>query len=264
MEINELGKITGLSQEDYKSEAQEWIGRDLFVAFPCYKHTNPVTAWCLVAIALDLGVEKVRFDMEIGDAMIYHARNRLAEKFLASESNWLLFLDDDMIVPIGRPDFFKAMSRLPSSYSTAAASLHTVNRLIGHQKELVGASYFARHPNGRAINSLHADPEYRQKVCSFHDGILPCQWIGTGCMLIHRSIFLAMKEKFPELEPENSEMPWNFFQPGIDGKGEDIAFCSRAIECGFTPHVDTFLQAIHVGYGTYGVHTSSIYNENTL
>jgi len=56
-----------------ESCSAEWLGRDLFVGFPCYKQTNPVTAWCLLAMALDIGKDKIRFDMEIGDAMIYHA-----------------------------------------------------------------------------------------------------------------------------------------------------------------------------------------------
>lgn len=238
----------------------EWEGRDVFVAFPCYKQTNPVTAWCLVAIALDLGKSRVRFDMEIGDAMIYHARNRLAMKFLETDANWLLFVDDDMILPIGRSAFLRAMARLPASYPEKAAELHVVHRLVGHGKDLVGASYFSRHARGRAINSLYGNRDYTNRAVGFHDGIMECDWVGTGCMLIHRRVFEAIQKNFPELAPKNDEMPWNFFQPEIDGRGEDIAFCARARECGIQPYVDTMLHAIHVGYGTYGVHTS-ILNE---
>ncbi|MCK9587823.1 MAG: hypothetical protein M0Q93_00505 [Terrimicrobiaceae bacterium] len=238
-----------------ENKPSEWEGRDVFVGFPCYKQTNPVTAWCLVALALDFGREKIRFDMEIGDAMIYHARNRLAMKFLATESNWLLFIDDDMIPPIGRPGFLKEMARLPDTYPADPMGLHVVHRLMGHGKELVGATYFARHPNGRAINSLWQDANYLAQAVRFQDSLFPCDWVGTGCMLIHRTVFEKMMTKFPELRPANSELPWNFFQPLQDGRGEDIAFCARARECGVQPFVDAKLHAIHVGYGTYGVHT---------
>jgi hypothetical protein len=239
-----------------KSAKDEWTGRNVFVGFPCYKQTNPVTAWCLVAMALDFGPEKIRFDMEIGDAMIYHARNRLAMKFLETEAEWLLFLDDDMIVPIGRSNFLMQMARLPDSYSQEAASLNTVRRLIQHRQELVGATYFARHPGGRTINSLWQDQTYLERAQSFGNYCMPCDWVGTGCLLIHRNVFKKMMFSFPELAPTSADMPWNFFQPMTDGRGEDIAFCARAREVGIQPYVDTQLQAIHVGYGTYGVHTA--------
>jgi len=272
--MSHTGRIEGLDPEDldlgpttviqtpgpplgWKQEP-EWLGRDLFVGFPCYKQTNPATAWCLVALALDLGKDRVRFDMQVGDAMIYHARNELAMKFLATPAQWLLFIDDDMIPPIGRPDFLRAMCRLPDSYPTAPTALHVAHRLIGHGADIVGATYFARHPRGRAVNSLANDEAYRARAASFHDGIMPCDWIGTGCLLIHRRVFEKMQTQFPDLNPTNPEMPFNFFQPENDGRGEDIAFCARAVECGFQPNVDTMLHALHVGHGVYGHHTSAI------
>jgi len=258
VELDELAEEIP-SEPILPAAKSEWVGTDVFIGFPCYKTTNPVTAWCLVAMAKDFG-DRVRMDMEIGDAMIYHARNRLAQRFLESSANWLLFIDDDMIVPIGRPDFFRDMARLPSDYPEAPAALNTVTRLLSHNQMLVGATYFARHPKGRVINSLFGDAEYRAAASSFTDRIYPCEWLGTGCMMIHRSVFTTMMEKFPELEPGDDEMPWNFFQPGVDGRGEDIAFCARALECGIQPHVDAQLHAVHVGYGTYGVHTST-FNE---
>jgi hypothetical protein len=129
---------------------------------------------------------------------------------------------------------------------------------MGHGADIVGATYFTRHPRGRAVNSLALDQTYRARAASFHDGTMPCDWIGTGCLLIHRKVFEAMQTKFPELNPTNPEMPFNFFQPENDGRGEDIAFCARARECGFHPHVDTMLHALHVGHGVYGMHTSAL------
>jgi hypothetical protein len=254
-QIREREEASSEAAEEKPVKKDEWQGRNVFVGFPCYKQTNPVTAWCLVAMALDFGREKIRFDMEIGDAMIYHARNRLAMKFLETDAEWLLFLDDDMIVPIGRPDFLKQMARLPDYYPREAMALNTVRRLIGHGKELVGASYFARHLGGRAINSLWREKTYLDRARRFQDYLMPCDWAGTGCLLIHRSVFNKIKDMFPELAPQHRDMPWNFFQPMTDGRGEDIAFCARAKACGVQPHVDTLLHAIHVGHGTYGVHT---------
>ncbi len=251
-----------IKRQEVESVAQppaqsEWTGSDLFVAFPCYKTTNPVTAWCLVAIAKDYG-DKVRMDMVLGDAMIYHARNELAMRFLASDAKYLLFIDDDMIVPIGRPGFFKQMCRLPTDFPDEAAALSTAERLASHNLGVVGASYFGRQPNGRPINSLMNSPEYMKRVSSFSDGVMECDWIGTGCMMIKREVLLDMQQQFPELAPEVEGAPWNFFHPDTDGGGEDIAFCRRAAKCGHQPHVDTMLHAQHVGYGIYGLHTSRL------
>lgn len=236
----------------------EWSGRELFVGFPCYKTTNPVTAWCLLAIALDLGRDKVRFDMELGDAMIYHARNRLAEKFLATDASWILMIDDDTIPPIGRPEFFMTMCRLPPSYPRESAARHVVHRLMGHKKTIVGGAYFGRQPGGPLMASVAADPGIRRSAMLHEDRLVESDWVGTGCLLVHRTVFEAIKVKFPDLASRRVGQPFNFFQPLQDGAGEDIAFCMRAKAAGHQPHLDLGLQCAHVGYACYGSHTSGI------
>tara|TARA_R110000868_G_scaffold73521_5_gene213204 strand:- start:452 stop:1405 length:954 start_codon:yes stop_codon:yes gene_type:complete len=247
-----------ISQSGAPHYTVEWEGRELFVGFPCYKTTNPVTAWCLLAIALDLGKEKVRFDMELGDAMIYHARNRLAEKFLATDAKWMLMIDDDTIPPIGRPEFFKTMCRLPADYPHESASRHVVHRLIGHQKTLVGGCYFGRQPGGALMAAVAVDPAVRRSVLLHEDRLVESDWVGTGCLLIHRTVFEAIRIKFPELAPRTTGQPFNFFQPMQDGAGEDIAFCMRANAAGHRPHLDLGLQCAHVGYACYASHTSGV------
>jgi hypothetical protein len=245
------------SQDALRQFLDEWTGRDVFVAFPSYKFTNPATAWTLAAIALDYGKERVRFDMELGDGMIYHARNRLAMKFLATDAKWMLFIDDDMIIPIGRPSFLRQMCRLPANFPDSSAGLQTIDRLLSHNRDLVGATYFGRQPSAGSVNSLSTDSRYRELAAEFRDTILPCDWVGTGCLLVSRKVFELMQERFPELAPSQSGMPWNFFQPMTDGRGEDIAFCARARECGIQPYVDTRLHVPHVGFAVYGLHTSN-------
>jgi hypothetical protein len=238
------------------SHVTEWEGRDVFIGFPSYKHTNPATAWCLLATALDLGKEKVRFDLELGDAMIYHARNNLVRKFLETPAKWLVFVDDDMLFPIGRPGFVRQMGRLPNSYPDAPLAISAIPRLISHGLPIVGATYFTRHPQSLAVNSLRASSGYLDNVTTFADKVMPCEWVGTGLLAIHRSVFEKMMGEIPEIRPANDTMPWNFFQPGADGSGEDVAFCRRALQIGIQPHVDTMLQALHIGNGVYGMHTA--------
>ncbi len=178
-------------------------------------------------------------------------------KFLEqSTATYLLFIDDDMILPVGRPEFIKKMCGLPATYPNTALAYHTVHRLMEHKQMIVGANYYTRHFNGRPVNALGMTPKFWQSAKNFENKIHPCDWVGTGCLLIHRQVFLDMQKKFPELAPENSLMPWDFFHPDTNGKGEDMAFCRRAKECGHQPHVDSALHALHVGFAAYGVHTA--------
>lgn len=242
-----MAEVTSAPHNSARLRA-EWEGRDLFVGFPCYKSTNPVTAWCLLAIALDLGRDKVRFDMELGDAMIYHARNRLAEKFLATEANWMLMIDDDIIPPIGRPEFTRTVCRLPATIQEVALQRHVVHRLMGHGKTLVGGAYFGRQQGGHLMASC---VEHAQAAKIASDLVVPCDWVGTGCFLVHRKVFTAIKEKFPELAPAKPGDPFDYFRPMGNGIGEDISFCYRARTAGHQPHIDLGLQCFHVGYQCY-------------
>jgi len=237
-------------------ETPEWQGRDVFVAFPCYKTTNPATAWCLQALAMDLTRDFLRFDVAMGDAMVYHARNGLADRFMATECSTLLFIDDDIIFPVGRPDFLREVARLPSTYPAGPLALHTLHRLKSHAKGIVGATYYERNPKGRAVNSLRNSPGYRDKAERFVDELMPTDWVGTGCTMIQRQVFLDIQAKFPELAPTEDHPVWNYFSPDTDGAGEDVAFCRRAAAAGHQTYVDCALHALHVGYAVYGVHNT--------
>ncbi len=245
-----------LASTSQRHQAPEWDGRKVMVGFPCYKYTNPATAWTLVAFALDLGKEKIRFEVELGDAVISNARNRLAQKFMASECEWLQFIDDDMISPIGRPGFMRQMCRLPETHPDEPLNLHTIHRLHGHQKSIVGATYYTRNPQGLPVNALARDREYLARAANFSDSVMECEWVGTGCMMIHRSVFVSLMEKFPELAPVDDESPWRFFQYSENGSGEDVSFCRRASQAGHQAFVDTMLQCQHVGYACYGAQSS--------
>lgn len=237
------------SYDGFKSFRAEWEGKDLFVGFPCYKTTNPATAWVLLAMALDLGREKIRFDMELGDAMIYHARNRLARKFLQTEANWFLMLDDDMIPAIGRPGFLRSMCGLPDSVQDSALQRHVIHRLIGAGKTLIGGAYFGRRKGARLMTDL---VQYENDVKIHADKVLKCKWVGTGCMLIHRKVFEDIQKHYPELKPKDPEEPFDFFRPIGNGVGEDVSFCYRASKAGHDPHIDLGLPIYHVGYHCYG------------
>ena len=226
----------------------EFAGRDIFVGFPCYKTTNPVTAFAMIAMALDFGKDKIRFDMSIGDAMIYHSRNKIAHKFLETDAKWLLMIDDDIIPCIGRPNWMRSTVTSTRNVPDAPLQRHVLQRLIGANKTLIGGAYFGRQEGAPLMCS---DRSLEAKARAYQDEVAPVDWVATGCMLVHRRVFDDIKEKYPELNSPIANGEFDYFHPINSVTGEDVSFCKRAKAAGHQPHIDLGLPVFHVGYRVY-------------
>lgn len=226
----------------------EFAGRDIFVGLSWYKTSNPVTAMALVAMALDFGKDRIRFDLVFGDSMIYHSRNAIAAKFLETDAKWLFMLDDDIIPAIGRSGWYRAWVASARTAQEQPLQRHVLHRLIGSGKTVVGGAYFGRQEGGRLMCS---DQSLAPDARAFADRVVPVDWVGTGALLVHRKVFEDMQKAFPELKQDSSDVPFDYFKPGENGAGEDIQFCRRAKACGHQPHVDLGIPLAHVGYKAY-------------
>lgn len=260
-------------------------GRDVFIALPQYKNTNPLTLFSLLAL---FDRSKMRLKMNFGDALIAHTRNKLAKAFLDSGCEWSLWVDDDMVLPIGDAAWFNSVTDL--GLPSQLAEQHTLNRLLSHGKTIVGGLYFGRSSRGKPMfyeGANDANIAMRLRSVENLGRLVPSKWVGTGCVLIHRKVFLDIVEKFPHLAPrKGSPDDFAFFTPHPDrvffilaqaaeekdpaakaklvadaakaaseyrpGIGEDVTFCGRALYCGHQPHVDTGLVCGHVGNHAYG------------
>ena len=241
--------IESRSPEGLPSYRCEFAGRDIFVGWPWYKFSNPVTAACQVAMALDFGRDKIRFDMAIGDSKIEHARNRLAHKFLETDAKWLMMIDDDIIPCIGRPAWFRYWVQAARSLADLPLQRHVLHRLIGAGKTLVGASYFGRQEGGALMAS---DQTLAPRARAYEDKVVGLDWVGTGCILIHRKVFNDIRAKYgDELKIDVPDYDYDYFRPFDSAHGEDVSFCKRAKEAGHQPHLDLGLPVFHVGYKTY-------------
>jgi hypothetical protein len=240
--------VESRNQEGMPSYRCEFSGRDIFVGFPCYKTTNPVTAFALIAMALDFGKDKIRFDMSIGDAMIYHSRNKIAQKFLETDAKWLLMIDDDIIPCIGRPNWMKSTVPNARNMNDAPLQRHALQRLIGANKTLIGGAYFGRQEGAPLMCS---DRSLEPKARAYQDEVAPVDWVATGCMLVHRKVFQDIEEKYPELKSPIPNGEFDYFHPINSATGEDVSFCKRAKESGHQPYIDLGLPVFHVGYKVY-------------
>jgi hypothetical protein len=86
------------------------------------------------------------------------------------------------------------------------------------------------------------------------DALMRVGATGTGCLLVHRSVFAAMKQPHPNgwgTLPNGQPNPYPWFQEGLTGPrgepfGEDVVFCRRARAMGIPVHVHTGIQCGHV------------------
>jgi hypothetical protein len=205
----------------------------------------------MIAMALDFGRDKIRFDMSIGNAMIYHSRNILVKKFLETDAKWLFMMDDDIIPSIGRPAWMRSTVHAARNLPDLPLQRHILHRLIGSGKTLVGGAYFGRQ-EGTPI--MCSDRSLDSKARAYTDVIAPVDWIATGCLLIHRKVFNDIKEKFPELSPQNPNAPdaaFDYFHPINSQTGQDVSFCKRAKQAGHQPHIDLGTPVFHIGYKSY-------------
>jgi hypothetical protein len=251
--LEEIPKIDEIivesrNQDGMPSYRTDFSGRDIMVGCAWYKTTNPVTCFALIALALDFGRDKIRFDMELGDALIYHSRNRLAHKFLQTEAKYLLMIDDDIIPSIGRPPWMRATVQAAQNVNDLPLQRHIVHRLLNSGKTLIGGAYFGRQEGGKLMCS---DQSLAKNARQYDDFIVPVDWIGTGCLMIHRKVFTDMQEKFPELATNDPLAPFDYFLPMKGHVGEDVAFCHRAKQAGHQTHIDLGTPIYHVGYKTY-------------
>jgi hypothetical protein len=166
------------------------------VCLPWQKHTNPLTAFCMAGL---LDRRRTTTCMNFGDAFVAHSRNTCAELFLASQCDWSFWMDDDMLVPFGNAKWFNAYAR--TNFPDKFAGAHAIDRLLSHGKTLVGGLYFGRHEHGAPMysegSSVPAEGDYARRAPM--DVVKPTRWVATGCMLVHRSVFLDIEKRFPRL-----------------------------------------------------------------
>jgi hypothetical protein len=227
--------VESRTNEGLPSYRSEFAGRDIFVGFSANRATNPITAIALINIALDFGRDKIRFDVSSDENNFYKSRNDLAEKFLATDAKWLLLLDNNIIPSIGRPQWAKATIGAARNIHDSHLQKHIVHRLIGAGKSLVGAAYFANLDDA-SIDCSKTDLGKKARVCT--DSVEPVDWVGSGCLLIHRRVLQDIKRKFPDIKH-------GAFYP------DDISFCKKAMDAGHQPHIDLGVPVFNVGIKAY-------------
>jgi hypothetical protein len=191
------------------------------------------------------------FDV-MADTMIHRSRNMLAHRFLKSGATWSLWIDSDMAAPIKNPQWYKWISganNIPDEYT----DYDVLERLLSSGKAIIGGVYASRKFHGQLVIQPEIRPRHQEDklLCDqirrgSARGLIDVDWIGFGCALVHREVFLEVQRAFPQLAPEAEYTPWRFFQPERD-EGEDEAFCRRVKQCAIPIWLDTQLICPHMG-----------------
>lgn len=129
-------------------------------------------------------------------AIIAHGRNALVAQFLATDDEYLLMVDTDMIFTI-----------------------NDVYALLDAKKPVIGGLYLMRH--GEPVPSW-TQSDFIQ-VLDVRPEPMRLNTVGTGFLLCHR-------EPLEKLGAENADDPWPWFgHDVIKGirAGEDVSFCHR-------------------------------------
>jgi transcriptional regulator with XRE-family HTH domain len=257
--IEERGGV--LQPELPKSTQEEvmWEGRKLHILLPVYRSFDPDTHFTLFANYAKYGPDKIAISMK-KRTVIHEARNFLVDKARKTPgTEWVLFIDDDMILPFGS----QGVNGLTSGASIPepAASMNAISRIMSHPKEclIVGGLYFGRHSYGKAQCELGFSSELENANLRRHkyNHLIPMGWIGTGFLKIHVSVFDRMDEeikkgRWPDIKAAN-ETRWNgYFTPLKVSVGEDVSFGRRAEEIGIKSYLDPVLECLHKGENAFG------------
>lgn len=188
---------------------------------------------------------------------IQRARNVLAQKFLASEAEWSLWMDSDMILPFADPGFYKdrlKVRNVPVEY----AKIMTPNRLRKHGRTIVGGVYAMREFLGDGKTRLCIQPELAPRgqadkdlVERLHRGpfdeVVEVGFVATGCAMVHRKVYEDIMNANPDLAPKVEGEPWDFFGNDVGRQGEDMHFCKLARDAGHRSYLDCAVFAGHLG-----------------
>lgn len=208
-------------------ESKMFEGKKVCIALPWYRMVEPRTAFSIMAL---LDRKKTAVMLNHGDCFIAHCRNKIADNFLKSNMEWMLTLDSDMIVPFGNAKLFNAFTNfnLPDKF----AGLHTIDRLLASGKTLIGGLYFGRWTNAKPVYAEGAESKQEEEFVRRgpHDLIKPCRWVGTGALLVHRTVLTDIERTFPHLARNDKGVAGQWFTSSEHDSVQSVTQVLKLIE----------------------------------
>lgn len=198
--------------------------KNIAIAIPCGSGSTDIR-FTMSMLAM---VSRTKSEMECNITTMtavrrYHhkARRELAEMFLQTDNDYLLWVDDDQVVE-------------------SDALIKAMKFLDNEDKTVVSGLYFGRTNNFEPILNFIAsnggsykDPERVRRALKDREALKVAS-CGMGFMLMKKEAVQAVKDDYP--------LMFN-----VSGIGEDILFCHQLRMAGFTIQVLTDIEVGHIG-----------------
>jgi len=175
-----------------------------------------------------------------GTGGIVEARNTVARAFLQSKrADWLWWVDTDMGFTPDTVD--RLLAAADPVERPIVGGLCFANREValdgmgGHVTQPLPTIYFYAEQDGQWGFNAAADFD--------RDTLVQCSGTGSACLLVHRSVFERVREKYGE--EWYAPIPNPTLGPG-SMISEDLAFCMRAQAVGCPVHVHTGVVTTHL------------------
>ena len=204
-----------------KIEQAEDTRPSIFVAQPSMglvrvEHILNITSWFLS------GKYRMEYSPSVGNIPHDRARNILISRFLKTDFDYILFIDERTVGHVDTLDQLLAADK-----PVISATSQTFKILSGNRKALVPTSFVAKE--GKNKYRYHAGK-----------GVEEVDVTNMACTLVKREVI------------ENMARPWFKFEfldeDGTELMGEEFTFCQKVKEAGYKIYVDYDVLTHHFVY----------------
>jgi len=190
--------------------------KKLLIGVPTLDYMNVEFVRSLTALLMRLKDDGVNFDLDIeSGTLVYIARERIANKAINEEYSHVLWLDADMVFG---PDL--------------------LDDLMFSGKAFVSGVYHARRKGYASCIFKGIDVGEVERFKEYPKETFEIAGCGFGCVLIETEIIRAVKRAYGTC-----------FTP-IKNYGEDLAFCKRCRDIGYSLWCEPSVVCGHIGHNT--------------
>lgn len=190
--------------------------KKLLIGVPTLDYMNVEFVRSLTALLMRLKDDGVDFDLDIeSGTLVYIARERIANKAINEEYSHVLWLDADMVFG---PDL--------------------LDDLMFSGKAFVSGVYHARRKGYASCIFKGIDVGEVERFKEYPKETFEIAGCGFGCVLIETEIIRAVKRAYGTC-----------FTP-IKNYGEDLAFCKRCRDIGYSLWCEPSVVCGHIGHIT--------------
>ena len=188
----------------------------VFIGIPSRDTTAQTISGKLALLLVDLARRPDAPTVDIvAGYPVDRVRNHICRRFLESDAEYLLMIDDDVVPP------------------------STVLDMAGHDKDVVAGLCYAYVPSTGyyVVAYLPKDRDGRRPprlplgTGIEGRGLVEVELAGTACMMVHRRVLEAVEPPYFAMELDDERL--------LLRDSEDFAFCRKARAAGFSVWLDT-------------------------